>query len=168
MSDDAPEIAEEGKKPSKLPIFIGVFLAILAGIGGYAFTAGLGPFGANDPNSSAESHHANDAHGAASSAANSSMIVLDPVVVSLPPTSGHRHLRVAIQLEVEDTGRAQIEAQIPHFIDMMNGYLRAIEVAELEDPAILHRIKAHLLARMNVLTNSENIKSVLIIEFVLT
>ena len=56
---------------------------------------------------------------------------------------------------------------MPRILDMLNGYLRAVAVNELERPAALVRIRSHLLRRVQIITGEGRIRDFLITEFVL-
>jgi flagellar FliL protein len=49
----------------------------------------------------------------------------------------------------------------------MNGYLRAIDPAELDEPATLLRIRAQLLRRIQLVTGDGRVRDLLVTEFVL-
>lgn len=50
---------------------------------------------------------------------------------------------------------------------MLNGYLRAIAVSEIEDPAGLVRLRAQLLRRIQIVTGEGRVRDLLVTEFVL-
>ena len=55
----------------------------------------------------------------------------------------------------------------PRILDVLNGYLRAVEVAELEDPSALVRLRAQMLRRIQVVAGEGRVNDLLISEFVL-
>ena len=63
---------------------------------------------------------------------------------------------------------AEVEAIKPRIVDVLNGYLRAIDIASLEDPATLPRLRAQMLRRVQVVTDPGRVEGILIMEFVLS
>ena len=55
----------------------------------------------------------------------------------------------------------------PRILDVLNTYLRAVSEVELEDPASMNRIRAQMLRRVQVVAGEENVRDLLITEFVL-
>lgn len=90
-----------------------------------------------------------------------------PVVISLPGSARSSHLRFTSQLEVTEKYTAEVTLLLPRIIDVLNGYLRAIEVSELEDPTALVRIRAQLLRRIQLVAGEGRVRDLLIAEFVL-
>ncbi len=52
-------------------------------------------------------------------------------------------------------------------MDILNGYLRAVDVRDLEDPSALIRLRAQMLRRIQIVTGEGRVKDLLIMEFVL-
>ncbi len=52
-------------------------------------------------------------------------------------------------------------------MDVLNGYLRAVDVPALEDPSSLIRLRAQMLRRVQIVTGEGRVRDLLIIEFVL-
>ncbi len=50
---------------------------------------------------------------------------------------------------------------------MLNSYLRAVEVRQLEDPSALLRLRAQMLRRVQIVTGEGRVRDLLISEFVL-
>ena len=50
-------------------------------------------------------------------------------MISLPPGASARHLRFTGQLEVAPEHAAEVAALMPRVLDVLNTYLRAVEVA---------------------------------------
>lgn len=172
MSEETQDEPEK-KKGGKLPLILGVFLALAGGGGGYfAMTSGM--FGGKAPADStagetqADSHDAAASQHTAPSTNDVSFVPMDPLVVTLAPGSGHDHLRFVIQLEVVSKHKSDVEHQIPRLTDAMNTYLRAVKPADFERHDTLTRIRSHLLTRFDVVLGSEMIRDVLIMEFVLS
>ena len=162
MTADADGPEETGKTGSKLPLIVGLVLALLGGGGGF-FAVQAGVVGGS-------ADHADD-HGADKYAPpdlNVTFVAIDPLVISLPGTGGRDHLRFAAQLEVAPEYVAEINAIKPRIVDVLNGYLRAVELRELEDPTALVRLRGQMLRRVQVVAGHGRIRDLLIMEFVLS
>lgn len=94
-------------------------------------------------------------------------VPVDPVVISLPDGANADYLRFTAQLEVNAPHQAEVLTLMPRILDILNGYLRAIDVAELEDPTALIRIRAQLLRRVQIVTGEGRVRDLLVTEFVL-
>ena len=55
---------------------------------------------------------------------------------------------------------------MPRVLDVINTYLRAVEVRQLEDPAALTLIRSHLLRRIQLVTGDGRVNDLLITEFI--
>ena len=155
------------KKASKMPLIIGLVLAIVGGGGGF-FAVKTGML---DGSGGSEAAHAeeqtDDVDSPATSAVDVAFVALDPLVISLPRSGSRAHLRFAAHLEVDPAYAAEVEAVKPRIIDVLNGYLRAVELAELEDPTALVRLRAQMLRRVQIVTGEGRVRDFLIMEFVL-
>lgn len=94
-------------------------------------------------------------------------VPLDPVVVSLGATSGGRHLRFTAQIEVHAHHRAEVEMLRPRILDLLNGYLRAVDPAGLEAQGALLRLRAQMLRRIQIITGEGRVRDLLVTEFVI-
>ena len=81
--------------------------------------------------------------------------------------TGREFLRFTAQLEVVPDHLAEVESLRPRIVDVMNGYLRAVEPADFEDQMILSRLRSQLLRRIQIVTGEGRVRDLLIIEFVL-
>lgn len=189
MSDATADAAGEDetppKKGSKLPLLVGLLLALLGGGGGfYAAFSGLLPFGGAAQVGGADGHdvpsHAEgsqaaaggggygdgqgDGHGPAGAAA---FIELPQLVASLGPVSALHHLRFTAQLEVAPERRAAVEALMPRILDVLNTYLRALEPGDVEAQGALIRLRAQMLRRIQLVAGDGSVRDLLVTEFVL-
>jgi flagellar FliL protein len=160
MSTQATDIGADPGKPAKsrklVPILIGLVGAIALGGGGfYAVYSGL-VFGPKQ------------AETAAPATRDFAFIPLEQITISLADGSSARHLRFSAQLEVAAGAVAEIEQLRPRLLDMINLYLRAIDPAELADPASLLRLRAQLLRRAQVIGGDAQVRDILITEFILS
>lgn len=156
---EVPQDAVRTRK-SKLPLILGLVLFLALGGGGfYAVYAGLlfAPAVASGEN----------AHSTAQALPDIAFVPVDPVVISLGQASDNRHLRLTAQLEVQKAGAGEVAALMPRILDVLNGYLRAVEVAELQDPDALVRLRSQMLRRIQIVTGEGRVRDLLITEFVL-
>lgn len=166
LSDEVEE--KPAKKKSKLPLIIGLVLAIAGGGGGfYAVYSGLilgsGESHASDAGQNNKDEGASGTHMAMPDVA---FVPLDPMVISLPTSGGARHLRFTAQLEVPSSVKADVETLRPRVVDVFNSYLRAVEVADLEEPTALLKYRSHLLRRAQLVLGDERVNNLLVMEFV--
>lgn len=164
MSTPADPPEPTPKKGSKLPLIVGLVLALAGGGGGF-FAVQSGLLGGDQ--------HAEEVAEAApaegdNAAAAVAFVAIDPLIISLPSATGRDHLRFAAQLEVSPEYVVEIEAIKPRIVDVLNGYLRAVELSELEDPTALMRLRGQMLRRVQVVAGDDRIKDLLIMEFVLS
>jgi flagellar protein FliL len=148
------------KKRGRGVLFIGLALALLlGGAGFYATYTGM-IFGAAEDSAGA----AEDGIGALPDIA---FVPLDPLIISLGNGGKSQHLRFTAQLEVASGHEKEVELLKPRILDVLNGYLRAVEVAQLEDPTALIRLRAQMLRRLQIVTGEGRVRDLLITEFVL-
>lgn len=173
MTDAAVDIeAQAQAKKSKLPLIIGTVLA-LAGAGGgfFAVQSGLLPFGqkaAPEPVPAAEvAPEGVDSGETAEDIANLAFIEMDPILITLRKASGLKHLRFRAQLEVGLEHQAEVEKILPRVVDVLNSYLRALELEDLSDPMALPKLRAQMLRRINIATGQGRVRDLLIMDFVL-
>ncbi len=164
MSAEADVPDEAPKKGSKMPLIIGLVLALAGGGGGF-FAVQSGIIGGSGDTKAEADKPAEEATPKELAV---SFVALDPLVISLPATGGRDHLRFAAQLEVPPSYVAEIEAIKPRIVDVLNGYLRAVELAELEDPTALMRLRGQMLRRVQVVAGEGRVSDLLIMEFVLS
>lgn len=155
---------EAPKKKSKLPLIIGLVLMLLLGGGGfYAVYSGLILGGGHE-------HATEDAHAkdepTPDSLTDVAFVALDPMVISLG-MSGARHLRFSAQLEVRPAYKHDVELLKPRVVDVLNGYLRAVSIKQLEDPTALMRLRAQMLRRVQIVTGDGRVRDLLITEFIM-
>ena len=147
------------KKKSKKPLLIGLVLAFLLGGGGfYATWAGLILAG--------DSSHA-EAAAEPNPLPDIRFVPVESVIVSIGPGEDGRHLRFTAQLEVAGSHADEVTTLLPRIVDVMNGYLRAIDPAEFDDSAALVRMRAQLLRRIQIVTGDGRVRDLLVTEFVL-
>jgi flagellar FliL protein len=139
-------------------LLIGLGLALMLGGGGfYAAYSGLLPLGGG------QGHDA--AHPAA--LGDVSFVALAPLLINLGPSGSNRHLRFTAQLEVAPGAARDVESLAPRILDVLNGYLRAVDQAELQEPAALIRLRAQMLRRVQIVVGEGRVRDLLVTEFVL-
>lgn len=158
-----PTATSTPQKKSRMPLILGVVLAILGGAGGF-FVVKMGLIGGH----AAEKTPIDDMHAdLLAPMPPAAFLALDPLVVNMPNQSGHQLLRFTAQLEVPPEHLIEVEAIKPRIVDVLNGYLRAVEISDLEDPSVLLRLRAQMLRRVQVVTGEGRVRDLLIMEFVL-
>lgn len=165
MAEPAEETEESAEAPAKggrKGLLIGLVLALLGGGGGfYASYAGLlfGPA----PEAKEVAEEAEEGP----KLAEVTYLEVAPLTISLRAPSRARHLRFRASLEVAPEAAAEVEKLLPRVVDLLNGYLRALEPASFEDPAALTRLRAQMLRRVQVLAGLGKVRDLLVMEFVL-
>jgi len=157
----------QGKKASKKPLVLGLVLALAGGGGGFAAVSTGIIGGAGADTGAGESYDGATGDGPGDGVADVGFVPLDPIVVNLPPGSQSSHLRFAAELEVARGSEAEVAALRPRIVDVLNSYLRAVEIADLTDPGALLRLRSQMLRRVQVVTGEGRVRDLLIMEFVL-
>lgn len=160
-ADENSDQTEETKKKSKLPLVLGLVLAVALGGGGFfAVYSGmiLGPGAAHGDDSAPDPSEP---------LPEVAFVPVDPLTISLGPGSANRHLRFRAELEVEPKAQSEVSAMLPRVLDVLNGYLRAVSVSDLEQPTALIKLRAQMLRRIQIVTGEGRVRDLLIMEFVL-
>ncbi len=161
MSEQTAENDEVKKKGILMPLLIGLILC-LAGAGGGFFAVQSGIIGGAGSSSSAErvakpSSRSDDV----------AFLPIEPLIISIGEAGANRHLRFQAQLEVDTAYADEVTAIMPRIVDVLNGYLRALRLADIEDNVALFRLRAQMLRRVQLVAGPDRVKDVLIQEFVL-
>lgn len=164
MSDTEVETEEAPKKASKLPLIIGLVLALVGGGGGF-FAVYSGMLFGSDHVEEAAMGHEETGHDALPDVG---YVALDPFIVSLASDGSASLLRFAAQLEVPSDHVEEVERVKPRIIDVLNGYLRALSAEDIESPDALVKLRAQMLRRVQIVTGSERVHDLLVMEFVLS
>lgn len=147
------------KTRSKRPMLFGLLLAVVLGGGGfYATWSGMILGG--------DAGHAMT-DGAPGPLQGIAFVPLDTMVVSLGADSGSEHLRFTAQVEVVAGAEADVTLLKPRILDVLNSYLRAIDIASIEDPQAMARLRAQMLRRVQIVVGEGRVRDLLITEFVL-
>ena len=153
---------EAPKKKSKKGLLIGVVLALLLGGGGFfAVYSGLilGP--------ATETAEADVPAEEVVDLPPVAFVEIDPLVISLGNGVSSRHLRFRASLEVEPQYQEDVTKLVPRVLDVLNSYLRAVEMRDIEDPSALLMLRAQMLRRIQLVTGEGRVRDLLIMEFVL-
>ena len=157
--DDAPPAKGSGKGKA---LILGMLGAVALGGGGfYAVYSGLVPLGQEDASAGKVPHTKEAVVG------DIAFVPMEPILVSLPPGASAKHLRFSGQLEVEPGHAEEVTQVMPRILDVLNTYLRAVDVADLEQPASIPKLRAQMLRRVQVVTGEGLVRDLLVTEFVL-
>jgi flagellar protein FliL len=163
MAEAVAEAAEEpAPRRGKKGLILGLVAALALGGGGFFATySGMLalPFGSEEP--AAPKAPRPDPLGPVS------FLPLGEVVISLGARARARHLEMSAELEVAPDYESDVILLKPRILDVVNTYLRAVEISDLEDPAALPRIRAQLLRRIQIVTGEGRVRDLLITNFVL-
>ncbi len=177
QSPEQGEQQEGPRKRSRMPLLLGLLGAILFGGGGFAAAySGLLPLGGGDSQADhgggtqgAEpgAHGATNDHAAEPVLGDIAFVPVEPVIINVGRGGANRHLKFRSELEVQAGAQAQVGALMPRIVDVINGYLRAVEIDQLEEPAALIRLRAQLLRRIQLVAGESRVRDLLVMEFVL-
>lgn len=168
MTDAAA--ADEGleeRKPSKLPLIIGVVLALAGGGGGFfAVQSGL-LGGGSGKDHGAEAAKSGEDHVETAPLPDVAFIEVPQVTVSLGPGAQASHLRFRASLEVPDQYASEVEGILPRVQDVLNSYLRALEPEDFEAQGALVRLRGQMLRRVKLVAGEGRVRDLLVLEFVM-
>ncbi len=165
MSDETaePEDGEEdGAKKGGKGMIVGLGLAVVLGGGGFfAAYSGMVPgLGGGEP----EAEKPKEIMVATTIA---EFVPIDRMVISLGSANRSKHLTFGAALEVEPEYKEEVILLKPRILDVLNTYLRAVELRDVENPAAMTRLRAQMLRRVNIVTGEGRVNDLLITEFVL-
>ena len=171
---DTPE-TDAPPRASRLPLVVGLVLALALAAGGFCATYfGLLPLpgisGSGSPDAAQDAATAGDTAGPSPPGRldTPEFVAVEPLVVTLGPAADGRHLRFRAELEVAPGRAAAVTRVMPRILDVLNGYLRAVPVEELESPSALVRLRAQMLRRVQLVAGEGVVRDLLVTEFVLT
>lgn len=157
---EAPAAAGKATAPGQRRLLmLSIVGAVLFGAGGFT----LAYLGKIDTAAGTEPV----ARGEAGSAVETGFVPLERLVVSLGPPGNTRHLRFAAELEVPKDHVDAVTALRPRVMDVLNGYLRAVDLDVLGDAAALVVLRAQMLRRVQVVLGPGTVNDLLITEFVM-
>lgn len=166
MSDTTVDEEElEAKKPSKLPLIIGIVLALAGGGGGF-FAVQSGMIGGGGEAHVEEDHAAEEVPDTAP-LPQVAFVEVPQITVSLGPHSDVEHLRFRASLEVPQAHQAEVQGILPRVQDVLNSYLRALEPDDLKAQGALVRLRGQMLRRVKLVAGEGRVRDLLVLEFVL-
>jgi flagellar FliL protein len=152
-------------RPSRLPLMIGLVLAVMGGGGGFfAVRAGILPIADASTASASETAPEDDR---SPDYGDLAYVPIEPLVVSYSQDGRSRHLRFRAELEVPEDETEEVTRLMPRVVDVLNTYLRALRISDLEESTALLRLRAHMLRRVQAVVGHERINDLLVMEFVL-
>ncbi len=168
MSDATADDEElEEKKPSKLPMIIGVVLALAGGGGGF-FAVQSGMLGGSAPATHSDGHsEVVDEHVETAPLPDVAFVEVPQVTISLGPGANASHLRFRASLEVPSQYASEVEGILPRVQDVLNSYLRALSAEDLEAQGALVRLRGQMLRRVRLVAGEGRVRDLLVLEFVM-
>ena len=169
--DEAQGGAEAAAKKGRMkPLLIGGVLMAVCGAGAFlAVSAGLVPGlggGHEEVESVAEAApepHGDGGHAEAESVA---FVAVDPLTITLGAGADRTHLRFASKLEVPYGRETEVAALMPRVVDVLGGYLRALDPAAIEERDAHARLRSQMLRRVRLVVGPEAVHDLLVTEFV--
>lgn len=95
-------------------------------------------------------------------------VPLQPLSVTLGRGSSLEQLRFEGYLDVNPGTEEAVAMVMPRIMDVLNGYLRAVEIGDLSDPSALMTLRAQLLRRIQVVVGGGKVNDLLISKFLLS
>lgn len=162
MTDVASPDMDVPAKSSKKPILIGLVLALCLAAGGfYAVWSGM-LFSDSD-----QEHAQNEETVEPGVLPDITFVPIQPIIINVGPSSATQYLRFQAQLEVWRGYEQDVTNLLPRIVDVLNGYLRAVETSDLERRSALVQMRGQMLRRIQVVTGEGRVRDLLIMEFVL-
>lgn len=163
MTDATVPEEEEKPKSGKMPLIIGLVLALAGGGGGFFATSQGLIFAPESGDAEKEAETPSEP----SKFQGLAFVPMDPLTVSMPRNSQYQHLRFRGELEVPTAYQDEVTSVLPRIVDVLNTYLRALEISDIEQTASLARLRAQMLRRVQIVAGPGRINDLLIMEFVL-
>ena len=177
MAEDEESTPGEGAeaKGKRKPLLIGA--AAMALCGAVAFAAvflmggGEGHAESGEAHAEAEDHgdgEGKDPHGKGSHGASDvAFVPVEPLTVTVGSGAQRSHLRFTSQLEVPYGRQEEVAALMPRIVDVLGGYLRAVEPASLADRDASLRLRGQMLRRVRLVVGPDAVRDLLVTELVL-
>ena len=93
------------------------------------------------------------------------IVSLDQMTLSI--NRGQNILRINLALEVPSEKRETVNPADPRLRDAFMGYLRAVDIAGLEDAAFMPQLREQLLRRSKLVLGNETVTAILITDFLI-
>jgi flagellar FliL protein len=162
-ADDAAKTGapSEGKTSTKKGVLLaGLLCALGAALGFFGLSSGLIPMGFGQENTP-------EAHVESSALPDVAFVDIPTLIVTLPSGASNTHLRFSGQIEVPSNYQSDVEYLLPRIQDVMNGYLSALTIEDIEGPGALFKIRLHLFRRIVMVVGLGKANSLLVTEFIL-
>lgn len=157
MSATPEGAPEQPRRGNKKVIMLSLLLAMGgAGAGYFLSLSGLFPFASTADRSEPSQSRRTTA-----------FVPVDPIVISLGSSGANRHLSFRAQLEVPAEAVAEVSGVMPRVVDVLNSYLRAVDIREFDTPHGLVRMRAQMLRRVQIIVGDAKVNDLLVMEFVL-
>jgi len=184
MTDAAANGEEKPAKSRKSSMLVALILALVGGGAGfYAMKSGLIPLGSHtaegdmtgtNPESDGGTEDPEYSGSEMMAGGDSKTVMddiafveIDPITISLMPGQSVSFLRFRAQLEVNSEYEREVSMILRGVTDVLNGYLRALELKDLTGPLALVRLRSQMLRRVQIVTGRGRVRDLLIMEFVL-
>lgn len=168
MTDQTADADAVAKKPSKLPLIIGLVLAIAGGGGGFfAVQSGMLGIGGSTDSAEGEASKPEEAGEKDAPLPDVAFVEVPPLTISMGPGGSSRHLRFRASLEVPSQYATEVTNILPRVQDVLNGYLRALEPSDIEAQGALIRLRGQMLRRVKLVVGDGRVNDLLVLEFVL-
>ncbi len=162
-TDEINEL-EGGSKRSGRRALIGIVFLLIGVSGGFASSyAGLIP-----AFQTGQSEDTSAGPDGTEMFADVAFVPIEPLIISLLDKGEPRHLRFRAKLEVPKGYEKDVTVVLPRIVDVLNGYLRALDYADIAQPSSLIRFRAQMLRRITSVVGPDRVNDLLIMEFVLT
>lgn len=150
--------------PPKKGGFIGAFVTLIA-LGAASFgTVFMLPGNESAPEAGYEEYAGHDeAQVKLDLTEDTSYVELSPLTISLQDNA--RILKIGITLETLAGEEEYIDPNDPKIRDAFMGYLRALRLDQIEDAAFMAQMRAQLLRRAQLILGAENVRGILITDF---
>ncbi|MEL6980188.1 MAG: flagellar basal body-associated FliL family protein [Pseudomonadota bacterium] len=157
---------ETKKKGLLVPLLIGLGAALpLGGGAAYAVMSGLIPLG--DEVVAEGSEKGAETAMKTPDSEPPVFVAFEPLTVTLTQSGAPRQLRLALSVETTAESAERIEAMKPRMLDALNSLLRAMDERELTEPVGMDRLRAQMLRRVQIASDSSQaVSDLLITEFV--
>ncbi len=161
---DTEDTQTKPKKAGKLPLLIGLVLALGGAAGGFL---GVQALTAGDTADQPPAQHKEHADKGDDTKNTGSFLPLDPVLVNIGHGASRQHLRFAATLDVPARYKEEVAHSIPRVRDALNSFLQAVEPRDLAERESLLRLRVLMLHRARLVLGEDKVNDLLISEFVL-
>lgn len=166
MADETAEAPEEKKKGGMMPMLLALVATIAMGGGGF-FVSYSGVFPPAPVVEDAKGEDQEETETPELLALPDVVFVqLDPILVTLAGPGNSRYLRFGAQLEVPSAAQEEVTTLMPRILDILNGYLRALNLEDVQKPTALLTLRAHMLRRVELVVGEGRVHDLLVTEFV--